>query len=740
MKKGKLKSSPAPKSRSTQSREPEALVVKEYRYAGAVGLASAIILGVLVYSNSFNCSFHFDDVNNIVDNLNIRNISDVNAWWNDNPGRRVAVFTFVLNYHFNRFDVSYWHLVNLGIHLINTCLVYWLTWLIFSTPGLQGNPLVRHKKILAIFTALLFVSHPLATQSVTYIVQRMTSLAALFYLLSLCLYVKARLPETGKTLKYLHFAGSFTAFCLALQTKENTYSLPVAVVLFEICFFNARKMSFNLKDYRVALAALAFTGFILFTFLRYSSSIFKPIPPSTVNDFRTVTSVNYLFTQFNVIVKYIGLLILPINQNLDYDFPLSTTFFQARTIFSFLMLSALAVLGIYLFKRNRLLSFGIGWFFITISIESSIIPISDLIFEHRTYLPSFGFFLMLSTSIFLLFWDKYKMLSLALLSLIIGSNAWLTFQRNKVWKDELTLWSDVVSKSPQKARGYDSRGNAYNKIGKYEQAFNDFNKAITLQPNYSTAYNNRGNVFNRDGKYKQALEDYTKAIELQPNYASAYSNRGHVNCKLKKYEEALNDINKALSLKPNYPVAYLNRGVVFNGTAQYQQAMDDFNKAIQLQPNYTEAYYNRGVTYGKLAQVDNAIADYSTTIALDSSYAQAYYNRAIIYDNLEQRDKAIQDYSKAIEFDPKFASAWYNRGNAYTKLGQLEKSIADFTKVIDINPKNLNAWYNRGNAYVKLEKWDKAIADYSKTLEIDPKNASALFNREIALKKLRSVK
>src|ERR1035438_6596834 len=185
-----------------------------YYYPG--GIFIIILLGVIIYSNSFYCSFHFDDYRNIVENTSIRDLADIKAWMNFFPTRPVGVFTFAVNYHFSQLNIWPYHFVNLVIHLINSCLTGWLTLLIFSSPALKDHPVTRYKYGIAFFTALLFVSHPLATQSVTYIVQRMAALVALFYLLSLALYMKARLSTGRNSIKYLFFAGSFLSLLLAL--------------------------------------------------------------------------------------------------------------------------------------------------------------------------------------------------------------------------------------------------------------------------------------------------------------------------------------------------------------------------------------------------------------------------------------------------------------------------------------------------------------------------------------------
>jgi len=728
--KGPINKIPLKKNTLTEIEE------KGKSYYDLVGLAIIILLGIIIYSNSFACSFHLDDLNNIVENLKIRNLSDVKAWWNFAPNRPVAIFTFALNYHFNQLDVHYWHLVNLVIHFINAVLVWWLTLLIFSSPALKGLQMVRNKRILAFVTALLFVSHPLATQSVTYIVQRMTSLVAMFYLLSLVLYVKGRLTDKGVISRVLLFSGSFLSASLAMFTKENAFTLPVAILLFEFFFIRTKKFSINFKDYRIIISIILFLGAMSIIPLKYSYSIFKPIsaaghPEVILNPY------NYLLTQFSVIVKYLQLLLLPINQNLDYSYPISNSFFEIRTVLSFLFLTSLMILAIFLFRKYRIISFGIFWFFLTLSIESSIIPINDVIFEHRTYLPSFGFFIILSIVIGGLFMNNYKALAICTWAIIVLSYSISTYERNKIWKDDLTLWNEIVKKSPNKARSFVNRGFAYSQIGQYDKALADYTKATEIDPMYEISWGNRGYIYFQHGQWGKAINDFSKAIEINPKYAEAYSNRSAAYGKIGQYDKAITDITKVMELTPDYYIAYSNRGAIYATLKQPEKAIADYSRAIELNPEFAEAFCNRGYSYGELGQWNKAFADFSTAIGIDPDFKDTYVNRAGTYFNLKQWDKAIADYTHAIDLDPNLATGYYNRGLAYWSLGQMELAIADYSATIRISSRFIQAYVNRGNAYGKLGQWNKALDDFNRALSIDPNFALARSNREIAIRNLK---
>jgi len=635
--------------------------IEHNKYFDLIGLAILILLGIIIYSNSYNCAFHFDDLTNIIENLKIRNLSDIRGLWDYEHNRFIPNLTFAINYHYGKLNVWGYHFINLIIHLINSVLVWWLTILIFSSPVIKKIPVCKHKNSIAIFTALLFVSHPLATESVTYIVQRIASIAAMFYMLSVAFYLKARLMDRGNVSKYFLFAGSVISAILALHSKENSYTLPFIIVLVEIFFLQAKRLSINFKDYRVILLIVAFIGFILIAVFTFSFSVLDAIPPDIHNDFKTITASSYLFTQFIVIPKYIQLLSLPVNLNLDYNILISHSLFDIRTMLGFIFLSALIILGIYLYNRNRIISFGISWFFITLAIESSFIPISDLMFEHRTYLPSYGFLLALSTGIYLLLWDKFRTITITILLLIIVSNSLMTYSRNVIWLNEFSLWDDVISKSPDKARPYSYRGVQYIEQHKYQEAIRDLKKAIELNPRWVDAYSNLGYLSSKLNDYDQGIVYLNKAIELDSNYASAYNNRAEIYTLEKKYDEALIDYNKAIKIKPNYHSAYSNRGNIFTKQNKFEEALLDLNMAIELDSTYPNAYLNRGCLLNNMMRRKEALVDINKAIQLKNNYAEAYFNRGIVELNMKDKEKACMDLQNAERLGYNIAGDYYKK-------------------------------------------------------------------------------
>jgi tetratricopeptide (TPR) repeat protein len=596
--------------------------VNKTSYDGLVALFLIIIIGIIIYSDSFNCSFHFDDTQSIVEKTNIHDLSRIVSLWKSDQTRFIPYLTFALNYHFDKLNVWGYHLINLIIHLINSCLVWWITLLIFSSPQLRAKPISKYKNSIALVTALIFVSHPLATESVTYITQRMASLAALFYFLSCALFMKGRLDNKRSNLKYMFYGGSFVFAVFAFYSKENALTLPFAILLLEIFFFQTKSISINIKNYKTIVTFLGLLCFVFLTVLKFHNSIFKTLSPDVYNDYRTITPLTYLLTQFSVIVKYIQLLIFPVNQNFDYDYPLSTGFFEIKTLICFLLLSSLIVLAIYLFKKNRIISFGILWFFLTLVVESSIVPISDVIIEHRTYLPSFGIFLLLSYSINYFLWDKNKNIAISLIVLIIGINSYLTYQRNIIWTDEISLYSDAMKKSPNKARPYCVLGSIYYIDNKLDEAMIHLNKAAELQPQNYNAYYIRGNVYGAKKMNKEALADYDKSIERNPNFFRVYNNRGNIYKDEKRFDEAYSDYDKALKLNPEYSDAYNNKGTVLIERHQLPEAITNFHKAIELKPDFAIAYVNLAVAELNSGNKDQACIDFNKSLNLGFDQAK----------------------------------------------------------------------------------------------------------------------
>jgi len=545
-----------------------------------------IIIGFLVYSNTFNAPFVFDDAYFIVSNPAIKDFSyfeqpsKVLSLTSIPAGHRTTFitriagqFTFALNYHQHRLNVIGYHLFNNLVHIANGLLVYFLIRIIFQTPyftnGKPGPKSYGHltQNLFAFFSALIFICHPIQTQAVTYISQRFTSLATLFYLLSLSVYIKSRITKTGLE-KYILYGLSLMSAVTAMLVKELSFTLPVIILLSECMFFseNFRKKAFLLFPFSLTMLVIP-TTLLMAKGMSFSISNIDVLMKSvTSTSAEAVTKWDYLFTQFRVIVTYIRLLLFPINQNLDYDYPIYHSFFAAPVIVSFLFLLFLFCLGVYLHYRSennktenshgfRLISFGIFWFFITLSVESSIVVLLNVIFEHRLYLPSVGFIICVMAAINMVVNEtKNRRAARAVIiciGVVIFVLAGTAYARNSVWRNKVVLWQDVVSKSPQKARAHLNLGVAYDKKGLREEAIKEYLIARKINPYYAEAHNKLGFIYMAQGRTEDAINEYLSTTKISPDNFEAHNNLGILYAQKELFDDALREFQAARAIAPN---------------------------------------------------------------------------------------------------------------------------------------------------------------------------------------------
>ncbi|MBI5196779.1 MAG: tetratricopeptide repeat protein [Nitrospirae bacterium] len=679
----------------------------------SVHILLILILGLLAYSNTFNVPFQFDDRGYIVDNPIIKDFKYfknpfASAKLHDSfysysfKNRFISDFTFALNYKIHGLNVAGYHVVNLLIHLINALLVYWLVLMTlksgvrsqeseFSSQNSEkaisseqlavSNKLTANRypltagislfptscSLLALFSALIFISHPVQTEAVTYIYQRFTSLATMFYLLSLVMYVKWRLKaeqQSSRTAEQqvnktalailrcrtsallLYCAGLLSAV-LAMKTKEIAFTLPIIIVLYEIFFFsksqiqqstvNSQQSTSRLTSYVSRfLYLLPFLLTLLIIPLSYTGINKSGADLLHVVDKAARTSaiprIDYLFTQFRVIVTYLRLLFLPVNQNLDYDYPIYNSFLNSNVFLSFLFLLSVLGLGVYLFYYSKKLSsfnlhpstlrftaFGIFWFFITLSVESSVMPLEDVIFEHRLYLPSIGLIIAFVSAVFYFslrltpYASRLTLLTLAAILIVFSIAA---YQRNAVWQNEIALWEDIAKKSPGKARVHSNLGSLYITNGMTDKAVSEFQQAVSINPDYIEARKNLITAYINKEALDDALDELITLSNLIPGNANIFTPIGGIYIKKGEPDKAIEYLNQALLLNPQHINALTDLGIAYASKGWNDKAVSTFDKAIGINPDFAFAYYNRGLIYAKKNNHQKAIADFSRACAL----------------------------------------------------------------------------------------------------------------------------
>ena len=297
------------------------------------------------------------------------------------------------------------------------------------------------------------------------------------------------------------------------------------------------------------------------------------------------------------------------------------------------------------------------------------------------------------------------------------------------YNEAIEEYSRAIELKPDYAPIYSIRGYVHRIKGDFESAIKDYNKLIELRPDNADAYCDRGIAYSKKGEFARAIQDFNKAIQLKPDLADTYNGRGLTYHQMNEVDLAIEDYNTAIRLRPDFAKAYNNRALAYRDKGNVDKTIEDTSKAIEFQPNFSYAYNNRGNAYVRKSITSLAIKDFNKAIHLNPKFAEAYCNRGVAYENRGEFECAIEDYTKAIELQPDYAEAYNNRGMVYNKKDEIELAIENFSKAIEIDPKSANAYSRRGHAYSVKGEFDRAIVDHNTAIELNPNLAEAYYNR-----------
>lgn len=667
--------------------------LKTHFHFVAIFLFSAI--GILIYSNTFQTTFQFDDYFAIVNNTTIRKL-EIPVIWDAFRTRFILGLSLAFNYYWSQLNTYSYHIFNLTIHILTTTSIYFLANYLFQTPYFKKKALPVSCKVLSLFAALLFLVHPIETQAVSYIWQRGAAMTALFYISAVMFYLKARV-ESSKIAYIL----SLMSIILGMFTKENSATVPAAIFTCEFFFFGPWKEQFKKRILRLVPVLLCLLVIPLsmtqanevqldllrsplhFTDKSEDLSLLEKISMITrwANP-QDMPRKDYLLTQLNVVRAYVRLLFLPINQNLDYDFPITKTFFNLNTLFSTFVLIFIWIGAFFVFRRSRLLLFCVIWFYLNLFIES-FVPMQDVIFEHRVYLPSVGFVLAVPYYLFALL--KRQRVVVSLFCVLIVTFSVMTYQRNKVWKSELTLWHDVVKKSPNKARPHVELGAAYGRIGNIDEVIRLNLRAIELDPYRALAYGNAGYGFYQKGELNKALKYYHASFKYQDYLPWIANNMSVAYRKTGRLDQAVYWSEKAVEQNPLLPSSYSNLGYHYFLKGEFERGIQVCQKGVELDPDHAPGYVTLGIMYFKLNQIERAENYFQQAIQLSPSPQHIYNNWGALY--MEKRDwkKAKQLLEQTLKMDPRHADAHFNIGVLSLQLGELDLTKEKLEALKQIN-------------------------------------------------------
>jgi tetratricopeptide (TPR) repeat protein len=670
--------------------------LKEVDAPKTLAALCVLLVAIAVYHNALAGGFvNWDDRALVMENRSIRGLKleNVKAIFSGRVGRAylpVRDLSYMIDYHF-------WMLTPLGFHLTSillhagTCVFLFL--LLHQTFGT-----IR----LALFTSLLFATHPVGTESVAWVSGRKEVLAAFFIVLGLYLYVKS--AAVGPERFWQYYLAALVCFLAACFSKATAVVFPGLAILLDFAFRpGAWKVRWRQK-------ILAYSPFFLVAMAAAVVHIIFGLSRGTVKVFHGGNLLSHIFLSARAFVHYLRLMIFPTGLRPFYDVAdfLRTDPRWLRGGFS-LALSAVFVIVVFVcLKRWRKVAFGLGWFLLALLPVSGVIPTSTLLAERYLYIPSIGFLFipaLILTKISSAGSTREERaqsttLGIGLLAAILGLYAWGTVRRNPVWRDSVSLWSDALRKSPLSVDVRLNLADAYYKRGEKERPLQILEEAGRIMPRVAEVHLAKGRIYFDQERLGEAENSARQAVDNPASspltHAKAYSLWGDVLKEKRNAPEAIQKYQKAIETFPQYILAYNKLGATYEALGQFTLALEVYKKAVAREPTSPAVHYNLGNVYQSLNDLAKAETEYKKAILLGpepdaygrSLQAQAHTNLANIYFNQKRFEKALGQLLLAVDLDPSLIPPRLLLGATYMELKYPERAKIEFEAVLKMDPDN----------------------------------------------------
>ncbi|RIK57226.1 MAG: hypothetical protein DCC63_14685 [Nitrospira sp.] len=658
--------------------------------AGRVWVCIGVLLAATVglYWNSLDCPFIFDDDDSIVRNVYIRTLWPLTEALKAPrqttvDGRPVVSLSLAVNYALGGLDVRVYHATNMLIHALAGITLFGVMRRAFLSPRLRER-YGRAATGLALATAMVWVSHPLCTQAVTYVIQRAESLMALFYLATVYFALHgmdARRPGGWYVL-------AVASCALAMGTKEVAISAPVVVLLADRALF-AGRFGAALRGRSALYAGLAATMLI-----QGLLTVSTPRPDMEGFGLGRQTAVNYLLTEFGVVMRYLRLSLWPTGLCLDYGWPLVQSFGEA--VFPGLVVLALLGATVHAVVRGKPWGVAAAAFWMILAPTSSVLPLFDPIFEHRMYLPLAALCVLGAALVHSLIVrdvvtgsdaEARRLRAAAVLVLaVVAVFGGLTIRRNRDYRSELAIWTDVVAKRPDNVRGQVNLGTTLTKLGRFDEAYEILQKAVAARPNYAEGRNNLGAVLTKLGRLEEAVAEFQACLAVSDKYPSAHFNLGLVYEELGRTQEAMEQFAHAIRLYPEYPDAHESLAYLLSSQGRRDEAIAHYRSALRYAPMRAKSCNNLGKLLGQKGAYEEAVGWFRAALAASPELMEARNNLAITLGMMGRLDEAIAEFRRALAEHPGHASLHMNLAFALEKAGRRAQAVQEYRAALAIDP------------------------------------------------------
>jgi tetratricopeptide (TPR) repeat protein len=695
-------------------------------------LAAAVLVGagIAAYWNSFEGTFVLDDFQAIVRNPTIRSL------WPPGPvftlrqggspvtGRPVVNLSLAVNRALSGTEPWGYHAANLAIHILAGLALFGIIRRTLILPRLR-NRFGRRSTKLALAVAMIWLVHPLQTESVTYVCQRAESLAGLLYLATMYCCLRAFQANRG-----IGWQIAGVALCLVgMATKETVATAPLVVLLYDRTFLS--------PSFREAIrrrwglyASLAATWALLVVLLFQSDKL--------VGLGQGISPWDYPKTQFEAIIHYLRLCFWPNPLVLHYapDLARGTWQIVPQAIAVALLLIATLLSMRYLPWAGFLGA----CFFLILSPTSSFVPIvPQPMAEHRMYLPLAAVAVMV---VMLTDWAWGRLplsfaslgrlpaavrwaIPVAVVGALVAGETYLTVSRNNDYRSNLSIWQDTVRKAPSNYRARNELGAELAAQGQVTDAIEQYRQALKLKPDFPEAHNNLGITLASQGRATEAIEHYRQALKSKPDYAKAHNNLGAALASRGQVDQAIEQFQQALKSNPDFAMAHYNLGNLLTSRGQVAEAIEQYRQALKSKPDYVEAHNNLGNALASRGQVTEAIEQYQQALRFNPDFAEAHNNLGNALASRGQVTEAIEQYQQALKSEPDYAEAHNDLGIALASRGQVAEAIAQYQQALWSNPDFAEAHNNLGNALASQGQFAEAVEQYQQALKSKPNFAEA---------------
>lgn len=650
--------------RSRLGRRPREIIREHPNLFAALLLA---ILGFIAYANALPNAFHFDDIEGIVRNRMLYDLRNIPLYFTD-PAifrfttkldwRPILQITYALDYAMGGLNPAVFNATNLSFHIATAWLIFLIVARIDAGAPVRLSLAPPSRAWLALTPAILFLVHTVNTQTVDYAWARSSLLAAFFYLLAFYCFLRGPFGGPDGNHRKWH-AGALAAFALALGCKATAVSFPGMILVYEALVLDPERRNPLTVYWREPRRLVKYLPTIA-VLLGYIALRAVLMPHGTANHLvgrQWFSRSSFLFTQFRAWVYYIRLYFWPDPLILDYPgFGWSFTLWDRRVLFSLAVILSIAIAAWIIRRSEPLITFFACWFFIALLPEASVIIRPDAVNGHRPYLAYVGLsvvaaLILLKTAAWFSMRRKstergFAAFYATVFGLVVIALTVATISRNRVWRDEITLWTDVIQKDPTNVRAFNNLGLEYMTLEEYEKA--------------------------------DAL--LNRAVQLAPRNAEAYTHRGNLNLTLGRFDQALSDLNTAIGLRRVSPFAFYYRAEVYRQTGRYEEALKDYDSALRAAADFADAYYGKAILYWEMKDLPQATAACRKLLTIEPENMRSYHCLGSLLMHDGNFKEALTVYRNGVGRFPRNGALWYGLGTAYEELGLYKEAEAAYDR------------------------------------------------------------